>query len=103
LDKQGRLLFAGTGCLLLDGELMQALKAPWFRTDTSWSVTENQGFVGSYKETRPYGGHDIDFFANLRQEAIPTMLADVVCKHLRVVKWGEPNTNNGCHIIQEVA
>ena len=100
LRKDGSLMFSGVGCVLIMPEVFEELQYPWFRTDTAFHL--NAGKFEPFKERGQYGRHDIYFFASLVEKGIVPVLADVVCAHWRVLKFGEPKTNDGCHKIAPI-
>ena len=103
VNHAGRLIFAGTGCLLIQAELLRNMSRPWFRTDLFYSY---DAWTGKWSEPvkndqETYGKHDIHFFATLAQRGVYGVLAEGKCKHWHVVKPGAANSNKGCHQIEE--
>lgn len=104
VNAQGRLIFAGTGCLLVHADIWRMLPQPWFRTDLLYSYDAFTGKWGepSMSGEQHYGKHDIHLFATMAAKGIYGALAEGVCKHWRVKAWGKAESNDGCHLIEEL-
>jgi len=100
LDPNGRLEFAGMGCLLVHSSVFAKLEPPVFDTTREWQWNHDGTVENRRLQHGAYGRQDIHFFGRLWQEGIEARLANVVCGHARVVKHGEPHTNKGCHEIE---
>jgi hypothetical protein len=102
LNKQGRLQYAGMGCLLVHRSVFSALKHPYFDVIWNWGWNEDGTLSSRPIDTSQYGRQDLHFFAQLWKAGIEARLANVTCGHASVIKYGEPKTNNGCHEIEIV-
>lgn len=103
-DADGRVLFCGTGCLLIKREVFNELKTPYFRTDTKWNVKNYGDFI---KFTRVpngnndgYGLHDITFCFELQQINIPIHVIRRKLGQRKLIALGKAGTNNGAHNIE---
>lgn len=105
VNNQNRLIFAGTGCLLIHAVVLRMMERPWFRSDLLYAVDPLSGNWSDpvTTEREQYGKHDVHFFASLAKQGIYGALSDVTCKHWHVKTPGKANSNNGCHLIEEVA
>ena len=104
LDRQGRLQYAGMGCLLVHRSVFSRLKVPFF--DVIWDWNFNHDGTVTHRRVQPgdttMGRQDVHFFAQLWMAGIEARLANIVCGHATVMKYRtyEPKTNNGCHEIE---
>jgi hypothetical protein len=104
LSSAGKMLYSGIGCCLMRATLFNSLQRPWFQTNKNYTYTSDSEVL---KQSGPrfeseYGGQDIDFFAKLNNAKVKFGLSDHWVKHLVVKEYGQPNTNQGCHLILEV-
>lgn len=94
-------VYAGMGCLLVRATVFDRIPQPWFEA-AQWSYDK----VGDkwtrvhHGVGRIYGGQDIHFFAQLHNAGIPFKLLPGKCQHLKVVEYGRPGVNDGCHKIE---
>lgn len=101
----GRVVFTGTGCLLVKREVFEELKQPYFRTDMRWNIKNYGTFL---KLTRSktgkiegYGLHDVNFCMNLWGKDIPMHLIDTKLGQRKLVSWGKAGSNDGAHLIED--
>lgn len=100
LNDNAELLFAGLGCLLIHRSVFEKMTKPYFRTDTSWTVSPEEGKLirqFDVADSIKYGKQDIHFFGILEELQIKRVFLDVHCLHLAVKKWGAENNNHGAH------
>lgn len=103
LDRNGRLQYAGMGCLLVHRSVFSLLKQPYFDVIWDWDWT---GDEPKARRVQPgdttMGRQDVHFFAQLWQAGIEARLANITCGHATVTKYSpyEPKVNNGCHEIE---
>jgi len=102
LDSAGKLVCSGVGCLLVHRTVYASLGEPYFRTNVSWCYEPRLGLCRNYLETRPYGGHDVDFYGRITALGISGVVVDVRCAHLKVETWGRQGSNDGCHKVVEI-
>lgn len=105
-NKEGEVLFCGTGCTLVKREVFNKINAPYFRTDIRWNVsncgefirlTANQGVNSSLEG---YGLHDVTFGMKLYKAKIPVSVIGTIGQR-KLVALGKPGTNEGAHEIEE--
>lgn len=103
-EVKGRILFTGTGCLLVKREVFDELKAPYFRTDIRWRIkrtTDGVKVIGNkVKDTDGYGLHDVNFGINLFRRDIPIHKIDTKLGQRKLVALGKAGTNEGAHNIE---
>lgn len=104
-DADNRVLFCGTGCLLIKREVFDELKTPYFRTDSKWNV-KNYGdhikFFEVHNGTNDgYGLHDITFCFELQQLNIPIHTIRRKLGQRKLIELGKAGTNNGAHQVEE--
>ena len=104
---KNEIIFGGTGCTLVKKEVFDELKKPYFTTDICWNIKNFGDFIkivavprGGVKDG--YGLHDVNFFMNLYRIGIPVHGVAFTVGQRRLVKLGEPGTNNGAHQIKEI-
>lgn len=98
-----RIVFCGTGCLLVERAVFDELKAPYFRTDIRWNVKNYGDFIkltGHKDESEGYGLHDVNFCMNLWRRNIPIHKITGVLGQRKLVELGKSGTNNGAHNIE---
>lgn len=103
LTIKNRIVYGGTGCLLVKREVFDELKKPYFRSDIVWSP-RNMGnfikFVGIHR-SKPdgYGFQDVNFYINLYKLNIPVHKLPYNLKQRKLVALGKAGSNNGQHQI----
>jgi hypothetical protein len=103
---EGKIVFAGTGCLLVKRAVFDALTPPYFRTDIRWNAANYGSFIRltAARITNPdlegYGLHDTNFGLKLWQAGIPISEAGVIGQR-KLVKLGVAGSNHGAHEIEE--
>jgi hypothetical protein len=102
LTKSGRLVWCGTGCLLLSREVFEVLPRPWFEktNEIEVKVEDEEVIIREFPRLYDYGGQDIHFTlkvyrAGLQIAYIPPETA--MCDHLYLETWGMRNSNRGVH------
>lgn len=94
--KGEKIVFCGFGCTLITSKVFDDLRKPYFRSDKELvQFGDETRWMDSKKEG--YGKHDIYFFSTLTCPIIK--LEGYEAKHLKVVRYGEQDTNNGLHEI----
>ena len=102
-DITGKVIYCGTGFLLLEREVFNKLKAPYFRTDIQWSVTrhnESLRFKGSsIKQDGSYGLQDITFCMKLHKAGYEISVLPAILGQRKLIALGKTGSNNGAHHI----
>lgn len=103
LTIKDRIVYGGTGCLLVKKEVFEELKKPYFRSDIMWSP-RNMGnyikFIGIRREKNDgYGFQDVNFYMNLYKLNIPVHKLPYNLKQRKLVSLGKAGSNNGQHTI----
>lgn len=93
--KGGEVMWCGLGCTLIKRGVFTAMEAPWFRTDHSWRIVDDEFNLEKIDNPNKYGGHDINFCMKARElgfkiEVVPQMEA----KHLRYSNERSTRSNN---------
>lgn len=120
------IIWCGLGATCIKREVFEKLGKPYFRTDTRYKITKKHlasgKMVVDYEKIEPhqrwdetknefvdkndpyiYGGLDIDFYHRARNNGFKiNALQDFRAHHFKLVKLGEPYTNQGVHEIQQV-
>lgn len=104
-DKTGKVIYSGTGFMLIKREVFDKLKAPYFRADIGWSVSrenERLKFTGSNRDGKQsYGMQDVTFCMKLHKANVDITLMKTVLGQRKLVSLGKTGTNNGAHNIEE--
>lgn len=103
-DASGKILFTGTGCLLVKREVFDELKAPYFRTDIRWTIKNMGGYVklvgNKVTSDDGYGLHDVNFGLNICRRGIPIHCIDTKVGQRKLIALGKAGTNDGAHQIE---
>lgn len=103
-EVKGRILFTGTGCLLVRREVFDELKAPYFRTDIKWTVKrtlDGVRVIGKKNSDKDgYGLHDVNFGINLFRRGIPIHKVATKVGQRKLIALGKSGTNEGAHQIE---
>ena len=99
-----RVVFCGTGCLLVKREVFDELRSPYFRTDMRWTI-KNYGDYLKMTVTRDtnldgYGLHDVNFCMNLYHLDIPIHAISAKLGQRKLVALGKAGSNDGAHQIE---
>lgn len=90
----GELVYGGLGCTLIHRSTFDVIEEPYWRSDIGYTM---QGDASRYEW--PYGGQDVQFFMRARDKGLKRQFIGIECDHLFVKEYGQPKTNNGCHVI----
>lgn len=104
-DPAGNAIYSGTGFILIAKTILEALPKPIFRTDTAWDTMIKGDTLVFWprKLTKvAYGLHDVNLGILLFANKIPIKPMHKTAGQRKLVKLGEPNTNNGAHEIREL-
>lgn len=103
-DKGGRVIFTGTGCLLIKRPVFDKLSKPYFRTDIKWGVINYGSFLrlraNSIPNLEGYGLQDVTFGIKLWQARIPISVAGTIGQR-KLLALGKVGSNDGAHQIEE--
>lgn len=97
--QDGRILWCGLGCTLINASVFRNIPEPWFETNYSYRIEE------PFKLTRienpnKYGGHDINFFIKARKWGYTAAsLEGFEAKHLRSKPIRTQDNNGGYEIV----
>lgn len=104
-DSGGKVVFCGTGCLLVKRDVFIALRQPYFTDKVRWTIFnygESIKLVASDNVTGDgYGLHDITFCIKLWNAGIIVKVAPLKLGQRKLISLGKAGSNNGAHIIQE--
>lgn len=104
-DPAGNAIYSGTGFILIAKAILEALPKPIFRTDTAWDTMikgDTLLFWPRKLNKVAYGLHDVNLGIVLFANNIPVKPMHKTAGQRKLVKLGEPNTNNGAHEIREL-
>lgn len=103
-DRGGRVVFSGTGCLLVKRDVFDHIKAPFFTDKIRWSMLnygESIKLIASKNESgEGYGLHDITFSIKLWKAGIIIKVAPVKLGQRKLLALGKSGSNNGAHKIE---
>lgn len=103
-DAGGKVVFCGTGCLLVRREVFDSLKAPYFTDKIRWSVLnygEAVKMVASENmDGDGYGLHDITFSIKLWKAGILIKILPIKLGQRKLIELGKAGTNEGAHNIE---
>lgn len=101
-DPDNKVIYGGTGCLLVTREFLEEYDKPIFHTDIAWNIK-----VGEVVEVKPrdikgniYGLHDVNFSLEAYKRGQPIQISPVVCGHRKLKALGKSGTNDGAHNIE---
>jgi len=105
IDGTGRVIYSGTGFMLIKREVFDKLKAPYFRSDIGWNVyrdNESLRFVArKMVKGDGYGLHDITFGMKLQKAGITITVLDKTLGQRKLIALGKAGTNDGAHNIED--
>ena len=105
LSIKGRIVYGGTGCLLIKKEVFAELKQPYFRDDIVWrpkNLGDSIKFSAKKLDKKTgYGLHDVNFYINLYELNIPVHKLDITLGQRKLKALGKSGSNNGQHDIEE--
>lgn len=120
------IIWCGLGATVIKREVFEKIGKPHFRIDTRYKIIkkykDGNKLVSDYEEIEArevwddekkkfvekrdpyvYGGLDVDFYTRARKLGYRiNALQDFRGHHFKLVKLGEPYTNQGVHDIQQV-
>lgn len=111
-NEAGEIMWTGIGAVKIKKEVFDAIGLPYFRTDVRYAIKRKPFGDGSvvtqfeevnHRGQHQYGGLDVDFYTRARAKGYKVIqIQGHLAHHMKLVKLGEPFTNNGCHDIQAI-
>ena len=106
-DPSGMAIYTGTGFMLIERWVLDAMPKPIFRTDTAWDMMitkENKLVMWSrdVSKIKTYGLHDVNFGITMWSNNIPIMVMPQTAGQRKLKKLGQVGVNKGCHDIEEL-
>lgn len=105
-NKEGQVLFSGTGCTLVKSEIFDKISKPYFRSDIHWNAVNYGDFIRftankvTNKSLVGYGLHDVNFCMKLWQAGIPISVIGTIGQR-KLISLGKAGSNEGAHQIEE--
>lgn len=102
-DIGGRVIFCGTGCLLVKREVFKGLKKPYFTDRIRWTMLnygERIKITGHYLNEPGYGLHDITFCMKLWKNGVIVKSLPQTLAQRKLISLGKSGSNDGAHNIQ---
>lgn len=103
-DAGGKVVFCGTGCLLVKKSVFKNLKAPYFTDKVRWTFLnygESIKFIGKPNDDgEGYGLHDITFAIKLWNAGVIIKVSPIKLAQRKLVALGKTGSNNGQHKIE---
>ena len=104
-DKGGRVIYTGTGCLLIKKDVFLHLKKPYFTDTIRWSALnygESIKLIGTKVEDGTgYGLHDVTFSIKLWNAGVITKASKIKLGQRKLIALGKAGTNDGAHQIEK--
>lgn len=101
-----QVVFCGTGCTLIQREVFDELRAPYFTSDVVWNIKNYGDFIklkgikrGGVKDG--YGLHDVNFCMKLWGRKIPIHKLPYTIGQRRLINLGKAGSNDGAHNIED--
>jgi len=104
-DGTGKVIYSGTGFMLLKREVFDKLKAPYFRSDIGWNVYRDKESLRfsacEIAKGDGYGLHDITFGMKLQKAGIDITVLEKTLGQRKLIELGKSGSNDGAHKIEE--
>ena len=98
-NAEGGIMYAGTGCLLVERGVFELMNKPVFDATNAYSADGR--YMGKHDPREPiYGQHDIHFYHQVNEMGIPIGLTKSICNQRKLVERGQFETNTGFHKIK---
>lgn len=106
-DPSGMAIYTGTGFMLIERWVLDAMPKPIFTTDTAWDmmITKEHKLVmwsRDVSDIKTYGLHDVNFGITMWSNDIPIMVMPHTAGQRKLKKLGEVRVNKGEHEIDEL-
>lgn len=94
--KNGKILWCGLGCTLINTKVFKKIKKPYFRTDKTFRIVSKEPFEVIEEDIpNKYGGHDIWFGMSLNKVGIQIdQLPNVIAGHIKAKKSDKLQVND---------
>jgi hypothetical protein len=104
-DGTGKVIYSGTGFMLIKREVFDKLKAPYFRSDIGWNVYRDKESLRfsacEIAKGDGYGLHDITFGMKLQKAGIDITVLEKTLGQRKLIELGKSGSNDGAHKIEE--
>lgn len=103
-DAQGKVLYSGTGFILIKREIFEKLSKPYFQSNIAWTIYRKRNglkFVGGKASEGVYGLHDITFGFKLQEIGVEITVLDTILGQRKLLGLGKTASNDGAHRIEE--
>jgi hypothetical protein len=104
-DQGGKVVFCGTGCLLVKASVFKGLEEPYFTDQVRWTML-NYGqsiklVAHKNDDGDGYGLHDITFCIKLWNVGVIIKVIPIKLGQRKLISLGKAGSNNGAHITRE--
>lgn len=103
--KDGKVIMASTGCLLVKREVFDQLEKPYFGINRNMSLEQKDGkweVKIAEGDKFSYGGQEVFFSSRLYEAGIPIVETKLKCEHIKVNNTNFNSTNKGCHSLEKI-
>lgn len=104
-DPEGNAFWTGTGFILVARQVLENMEKPIWRTDMTFDPFIDKDTIHFWPRKLDkvyYGLHDLRFGLLLYSAGMPIKVPNRTAGQRKLVKLGEPGTNNGAHEIVEL-
>lgn len=106
-DPAGTALYTGTGFMLIERWVLDAMPKPIFRTDIAWDMmitTDNKlkCWPRDVSKAKTYGLHDVNFGITLWTNDIPIQVMNRTAGQRKLIQKGTAGINSGADKIIEL-
>jgi hypothetical protein len=106
-DPDGMAIYTGTGFMLIQRFILDAMPKPIFSIKTAWDmmITKEDELIcwpRDVSKIKTYGLHDVNFGITMWTNNIPIKVLNRTAGQRKLRQKGKDNTNNGCDEIYEL-
>jgi hypothetical protein len=106
-DPQGTALYTGTGFMLIERWVLDAMPKPIFRTDIAWDMmmtVKNELICWSrdVSKIKTYGLHDVNFGITMWSNDLPILVMNREAGQRKLRKKGKAESNAGTDEIEDL-
>lgn len=99
-DPSGMAFYTGTGFMLIERWVLDAMPKPIFTTDTAWDmmITKDNKLICWSRDVsriKTYGLHDVHFGITMWTNDLPILVMDQTAGQRKLKARGKANTNSG--------